>query len=269
MQLMRLTEDGYRTLWGQAEQNLPYYQACDGARFRALLEEKHWLESTGITIPDDFAEKLQPVGAVRTYETIAKADRKNAPVVYEALRNLPRWLAVDPRLWATLLHTVLFKYVCEYFGGGEKAAKDRKEVGKNFFVTGNGQKRSIFVNCASRMWWACELLYDEKAIDPYHYLDVIEHMRFSGSLTLLSSSNISEQRELVHGLFRVLEERLQAGQSVRRLNEMTWAVRYLNLIAGATVIDMMNADDIAELVRKYFAAQPGEEKAFELGNAPA
>lgn len=268
MQLMRLTQEGYDALWAEAEQNLPRYQAGDAAYFQQHITEKGWLEPTGLEVPD-FADSLQPVGSERTADTIAAADRHNAPLIYESLRALRdhRALAVDPRLWAALLHTTLFSYVYEYFG--DDVAKDRQGIGKNFFVTGNGQKRSIFVNCASRLWWACELLYDEAAEDPYHYLGVIEHMRFGGSLTLLSSSNIAEQREVVHGLFHVLEERLRAGQEVHRLNEMTWALRYLNLIAGATVIDVLNADDIADLVRTYFSAWPKEEKAFELDNAPA
>lgn len=295
MQLLRLTEEGFRTLWAQAETNLPHYAARDAAWFQGLIEKNGWLAPTGIEVPDDLAErfslatdadtpearkeKLQPAGP--TAATRAAADRHNAPVIYEALKNLPRYLAIDRRLWTTLLHTLLFDYVCDRQGEG--FAADRKEAGKNFFAKapkkakkgesdadagGQGQKRYIFVNCASRLWWACAYLYDEKAKDPYHFLDVVEKLRFAGTTNLLSSANIFENKNVVQGAYRVFEKRIKEGKRMDRTKDMVEAYRYLNLYAGATVIDMLTTKEVEELVEKFFEyhdAQPSN-KGFQMSD---
>lgn len=266
MQLMRLTQEGYDALWAEAEQNLPRYQAGDAAYFQQHITEKGWLEPTGLEVPD-FADSLQPVGSERTADTIAAADRHNAPLIYESLRALRyhRALAVDPRLWAALLHTTLFPHVCEYFGIPE-VAKDCAALSKNFFLNGNSPKRASFVNCVSRLWWACEFLYDENAEDPYHFLDVVKKLRFAGTTNLLSSGNILENRAIVQGAYRIFEERLKEGKRLDRTKDMVEAYRYLNLLAGATILDLYTIDEIADLVRRFFEiydAQP-PKKAFEI-----
>lgn len=286
MQLMKFTEEGYRTFQAQIEQNLPHYQAHDGAWFQQRLQETNALQATDVAIPDHLAatlalakptddpaareKKLWLVGPQPTDDERAAANRHNAPLIHKALRGLPRYLAVDQHLWAALLHTTFFDYVCGYCAGD---MENSNKISKNFFasVIGEGQKRSLFVNIVSALWWACTYLYDEDAKDPYHFLDILvpEKVRFAGTITPLGSSNISENPDVLRGLFRVLEERRDRGLAIVRDDDITHVLRYLNLLAGNTVIDMMSADDIAELVRKYFAARPGATKAFQLGNAPA
>ena len=106
MRLQYLTDDGIQYLKGNFETNLPHYIQKDSAFFAKMLKEHDFLQDTGYDF-NPFVTNLQVTGDE------SADDVHNAEVIHRALSNLPYYIAIDEKIWAALLHTYLFDFVCE------------------------------------------------------------------------------------------------------------------------------------------------------------
>ena len=71
-----------------------------------MLKEHDFLQDTGYDF-NPFVTNLQVTGDE------SADDVHNAEVIHRALSNLPYYIAIDEKIWAALLHTYLFDFVCE------------------------------------------------------------------------------------------------------------------------------------------------------------
>ena len=193
---------------------------------------------------------------------------KNIRIVYDALKELPLSVACDARLWTGLAHTSLWDYV--WYRQHEeiakaKTAKAKKEtIQKAFFCVGNGKRRSLFVNCLSRLWWTGYLVYDEKRKNPYELAETLMYGQkghsFASQIVLLSSRNFISNKHLFHGILQAILDFKRAGNEVNRVVFET-VLSYFNNISAATVLDFLPEEEVRQMAK--------EQLDIYVGNAAA
>lgn len=200
----------------------------------------------------DFSEFTMDKG-----ENFNASDLKNIRILYDALKDLPLSVACDARLWTGLAHTSLWDYV--WYRQHEeiekaKKPKDKKEkIQKAFFCVGNGKRRSLFVNCLSRLWWTGYLVYDENRQNPYELAETLMYGQkghsFASQILLLSSRNFISNKNLFHGILQAILDFKRAGNEVNRA-VFEIVLSYFNNISAATVLDFLPEEEVRQMAKE-------------------
>lgn len=201
-------------------------------------------------------------------ENFNVSDLKNIRIVYDALKELPLSVACDARLWTGLAHTSLWDYVWyrqhEEIAKAKTAKAKKEKIQKAFFCVGNGKRRSLFVNCLSRLWWTGYLVYDEKRKNPYELAETLMYGQkghsFASQIVLLSSRNFISNKHLFHGILQAILDFKRAGNEVNRVVFET-VLSYFNNISAATVLDFLPEEEVRKMAK--------EQLDIYVGNAAA
>lgn len=190
-------------------------------------------------------------------ENFNVSDLKNIRIVYDALKELPLSVACDARLWTGLAHTSLWDYVWyrqhEEIAKAKTAKAKKEKIQKAFFCVGNGKRRSLFVNCLSRLWWTGYLVYDEKRKNPYELAETLMYGQkghsFASQIVLLSSRNFISNKHLFHGILQAILDFKRAGNEVNRVVFET-VLSYFNNISAATVLDFLPEEEVRKMAKE-------------------
>ena len=190
-------------------------------------------------------------------ENFNVSDLKNIRIVYDALKELPLSVACDARLWTGLAHTSLWDYVWyrqhEEIAKAKTAKAKKEKIQKVFFCVGNGKRRSLFVNCLSRLWWTGYLVYDEKRKNPYELAETLMYGQkghsFASQIVLLSSRNFISNKHLFHGILQAILDFKRAGNEVNRVVFET-VLSYFNNISAATVLDFLPEEEVRKMAKE-------------------
>lgn len=229
--------------------------AIDDLKMNYSIYENHFFDETNEWFLKKFNEKgwikeskIQCKDFELNYdEDFNVSDRKNIEILYEALNNLNPANALDERLWAGMLFGQFWKYV-KYRRAEAFKSGDEREI-LNSFLFLRGTKRSCFINCLSRLWWAGYLLYDNK--NSYHYkaIDLITESAFSSNIMLLSSSNFMANKSLALGVMDCISSRKEKGEKIGRYHFVE-ANKYLNCLGGITLLDTMTREEVQSIVNE-------------------
>lgn len=201
-----------------------------------LCLQNNWIHETNIEWPEI---------KLNTSDEYAVSDRANVELLYEGLKDLPYSYATDERFWLGLIITECWDYVV-YRRKTELQSGTDEEV-KNSFLFTRGIKRSNYINCLSRLWWAGKLCFDSSATNHYLAADLICGTAFASNMLLLSSSNVTANSHVFLGLIDCLLARQEKGEVIGRYYYVN-ALRYLNSIGGTFLLDTISRDEIAEFV---------------------
>lgn len=234
--------------------NLMYLEqkAVDDLRTNFRHYEKHFTDKSNAWFLKEFGKhnwikesKIQcPEFDFDYNDDYNVSDRKNVIIFHGALKDLTPANALDERLWAGMIFGNFWDYI-QYRRRTELKSGNRKKV-LNSFVFNDGAKRSCFVNCLSRLWWAGFLLYDDTVSDHYQALDIIAEKAFPSNILLLSSNNFTSNKNLVLGIIDGIRERKQAGGKITR-NHIVDAYKYFNCIGSITLLDMLSRNKVKNL----------------------
>ncbi len=231
MRLLYLEQEAIDDLKMNFSEYKPHFHDDTNQWFVNRFNEKGWLKESKITCKDFEMNRDD------SYDI---SDRKNTEIVYEALKDLKPANALDERLWAGMLFGQLWEYV-RYRRAEELESDDERKV-LNSFLFLRGTKRSCFINCLSRLWWAGYLLYDEKAKYHYSALDLISESAFPSNVMLLSSNNFMANKDIALGVMDSIKERKDKGDKVGRYHFVE-VNKYLNCIGGITLLDTLSRDE--------------------------
>lgn len=198
-------------------------------------------------------------------ENFNVSDLKNIRIVYDALKELPLSVACDARLWTGLAHTSLWDYVWyrqhEEIAKAKTAKAKKEKIQKAFFCVGNGKRRSLFVNCLSRLWWTGYLVYDEKRKNPYELAETLMYGQkghsFASQIVLLSSRNFISNKHLFHGILQAILDFKRAGNEVNRVVFET-VLSYFNNISAATVLDFLPEEEVRKMAKEQLDIYVGD-----------
>ncbi len=246
--LKYISDEGLYNLKQSFGNNVPHYKSGNQEFFLDYLEQNNYLLESSYKVKD-FTDDLQ-----YTSDTDAD-DLHNIKVVYGALKSMPTYIMMDDRFWAGLTHTYMWQYVMKRRQGeafGIDIQNQEDKIYNSFFThTKNGIKRGTYVNCVSRLWWAGKMTYDEGEENHYALTEELCKKGFPSTIILVSSSNIMSRPEALKSLLATVKELRASGIDVKR-DDIVAGIRYLNLVAGSTLIDMMSYPEVKSLIAEYY-----------------
>jgi hypothetical protein len=176
-------------------------------------------------------------------EDNAVSDRENVKILYEALKHL------------TVSHIQFRDFV---FFRLKKELEEKNENRLNsalFFKHGN--KRSLFVHVLARLWWVGYMTYDEEnPTNPYWLTDFFTEKDFSARSVIFFSSNFTSNRNITKGILKSLIKLRDRGIIIKR-DHFVQANKYLNVVGGAMILDMLSTNEVEEMVDNYLSRYYG------------
>ena len=238
-----VTDEGYKALVAIARDQPDLYLVGDERRLReAMLQQAghNELFSQQTISLDASIEQLNRVKVEGP-----KTDAQYAPILREALSDIPVNLLSDARFWLTLNCFVLARYVPNRWSTSTiMKTKPTKFILDHYFVEDRES------NAGMRLWWLGELAERFS-----------KHTAFYSEEAMLEL--LSRNVELLH---RSLDYRYLLANS--RLMTFLWehaessephifgrpyamqTLRWLNLRAATVSLDLMNDDQLRDLVRE-------------------
>lgn len=181
-------------------------------------------------------------------------DGKNVEILHRSLKDLSPVQASQEKFWMGMAMTYYKDYL--YYRLDEEIKNDNRKRLKTALTSfGNGKKRALVVNVLSRLWWVGELTYDDTRKDPYELTKMFCRSDFSGKAILFSSSNLMSNKEIRLGVLSALfklDKTIEGG--IVRLHYVE-ALKYLNLIAGVSLLDLKTRGEIEEIVVEYISSK--------------
>lgn len=244
--LKYLTDDGLADLKASFDKNLDKYITNDQNYFLDYLNKNEYLQDSIYTI-EDFRERL-----VYTNNS-DKDDFENIKVIYESMKTLPAYIMMDDRFWSAFNHTVMWDYVLKRSEGFKEGVNNQRDkIFNSFFThTRHGKKRGTYVNCVSRLWWAGRLTYDKDRDNPFELTEELCKKGFASTIIPFSSSNITGCEKSRKALLDAIRDLRINNIDVKR-DDITNGLKYLNCVAGSTLIDLMQYSELKELISNFY-----------------
>jgi|LSQX01.1.fsa_nt_gb hypothetical protein len=247
--LQYVSEDGLSFLKQNFDDNLQEYIDNNQHFFLDKLKNNNYLLDSPYVV-EDFTKRLS------FSENTDEDDLENVQIVYEAMKNIPAFVMMDDRFWTGMNHTLMWDYIHkrrkdEAFTSG--VANQRDKIFNSFFThTRHGKKRGTYVNCVSRLWWTGHLTYNKQdGSNPYALTAEVQKTGFASTILLLSSSNILSRHEAMTSLLKTIRKLRMDGVNVKR-DDIIAGIKYLNLTAGSSLIDIMSDNEIGELLMGFY-----------------
>lgn len=96
------------------------------------------------------------------------------------------------------------------------------------------------------------MVYDkDNSRDPYELVNDIAMTGYPSTILLLSSSRIMGRKDTALGFFKVVHALREAGETLNR-QAIVEGVKYLNLLAGVSLLDLKTQGEISELTRNFY-----------------
>lgn len=165
-------------------------------------------------------------------------------------------MAIDEKIWAALLHTYLFDFVCEKKKDllDENVRDYQNKIYNSFFTyTRHGKRRGTFVNCVASLYWGAEMVYDpSNHDDPYGLLKEIAATGYPSTIVIFSSSRILGRRETCIGFLKAIRKLRMAQKWNVDRPAVVSGIKYLNLIAGLSMLDMRSEEEIEHITEMFY-----------------
>jgi hypothetical protein len=192
----------------------------------------------------------------------AVSDKENVKLIYDSLNHLTVSQATQERLWSGLAH-LQFREFSYYRLKNELQQNNDKRINTALFFK-NGNKRSLFVHILARLWWVGYMTYDESNIsNPYWLTEFFCEKDFSARCVVFFSSNFTSNQNITKGILKSLIKMQNEGVAIKR-DHFVQANKYLNVVGGALILDMLSTEEVEEMVDKYLAKYYGLEIQGQL-----
>lgn len=249
MKLSFISDETLMDLRTNYESYKEYYHTKDNDWFdRYFSEEGRVIESK---VEFDLPE-------FNLNDDYAVSDRENVKIIYDSLKHLNVSQATQEKLWSGLAH-LQFREFAYYRLKNEIHEKNDKRINTALFFKSGGNKRSLFVHIISRLWWVGYMTYDEtNSSNPYWLTDFFTEKDFSARCVVFFSSNFTSNRNITKGILKSLIKLERRGVSIKR-DHFVQANKYLNVVGGAMILDMLTTDEVEEMIDQYLVKYYGLE----------
>ncbi len=238
-----LTEDSIEMLKKNSESLYKEVVLTGEKTLEAFLGNAGELKETAFEIEDFVLEMGQPSGK----EPLT--DAENAQRVYTHMKALSDSQASDERIW--LAYTL--QEQLDYMKYRWKANSSQDMLNRYFF--NYSRNRSLFRNGMARLWWIGRITYDEKRTDPFELTKFLcNHQDFIETICGRSTfNNPIVQKAALTALFDLLKNRKVDNREIIRE-----VAKYVNLLAGTYLLDMLSYKEVYDKVYKKIAELVGE-----------
>lgn len=186
---------------------------------------------------------------------VGKADVQNAITLYSAMKNISDTQATDERFWAGLCHGEFWDYLSKRWNAQSSVSLKKEDILVHYFFAHN-KKRSLITNTLSKLWWLGRLTYDKTRADPFELTHYFEN-DFSTKTLVIFSSNFMSNKNIAIGLLSALfdleKEDFKLNKRLKR-DIYYEATKYLNILGGTVILDMLTSEEIKEKVINHLKA---------------
>lgn len=230
-----LTEDSIEMLKKNSNTLFKEVVQSEEKTLEEFLGDVGQIKETPYEIDDFVLEMGQPVGK----EPLT--DAENAQRIYNHMKSLSDSQASDERIWIAY---TLGEQI-DYMRYRWKATSSADMLNRYFF--NYSKNRSLFRNGISRLWWIGRVTYDENREDPFELTKFMcNHQDFIETICGRSTfNNPVVQKATLNSIYDVLKE--QKGDSREVIREIA---KYVNLLSGTYILDMLSYEEIYEKVSK-------------------
>ena len=160
----------------------------------------------------------------------------------DSLKDLSPAIASLEGFWAGLCIDAAWNYVQGRWKITEKSSG--QDILSHFFF-GFGPRRSLTRNALSRLWWIGRLTRDDARADPYELTRFV--LDDTDYVIAMLERNYSNNPCIVREFVSAVVEARAAGLKVDR-DEIRELAKYINVIGGVSILDMMPRGAIHEKV---------------------
>lgn len=219
------------------EMHKAHYQDSNNLWFVEYWKKHGAMHASGIEIDDihfDFGSDY------------TQTDKHNVIAIHSALKNIPRSVAADERMWAALAHTVGWEFL-KYRRVADIAKGDAQRL-KSIFFFSAGTRRSCYLHGLAKYWWTGHLVFNpDDRKDPYAALDTLCSLPYFTSLVLfVFSSNCTANRNVLFGLIDSFATLQKEGIPFK---EDHWKelLSYLNKLGSTIILDSLSRKDVCDI----------------------
>lgn len=179
-------------------------------------------------------------------------DLENSQRLFDALSGMTPTQAADPRLWTYLTHVKFWKYMQARWPikPREDSGKQIGPIRSRYFLIGD-KARGLTRNGISRLWWAGRTCHDESSSDRFRYARAL--FATQDVYASMMERAFSKNMRIIHPVLSVLTRRLEAGSPFDDRAKVRDLTKYLVLLGGAIVLDMLPAQSIEEIVEAHIS----------------
>ena len=177
-----------------------------------------------------------------SFEKPIESDFENAKMIYESLRITPNQ-AADNLFWSGIAFTEGHNYLKYRWG-----LENEKTIWYRWLMF-SSQRRGLFYNGLSRLWWYTHLTIDENLDDKYMYTKMV--FKNIEIMANMSYRNLSSSNNVVKGYLKYCYKRIENGIPLSKSN-IQKILKSLSLLGGYTVIDLYNSEEIYDFLKSIY-----------------
>lgn len=184
--------------------------------------------------------------------SIGEVDFENCKILYNNLRSISESQSSDERLWAGLCNGTFYDYMRRRYQYPTKQLKkketDASAVISRFFFSG-GTRSGFFRNGLAKCWWVGRATYDKGNDNHFARLDVIGANDLTTKISdIFYSNTFSSNPVILAGICDALKYFRDHGQQLDEKIHVRAAMKYLNAVGGATLLDVLSREEICKIV---------------------
>lgn len=167
--------------------------------------------------------------------------------IYEAMRDIPPYLARDSRLWVYLTHTLLLEYSRKRWPIPNDDEKAVAHIRKHFFASGaRGIERD---NAASRLWWMANLCDRVDGLSLLDALIIFLH-QYDVRANIIERPTTSQSVPVFSAVIKKLEKSFKEDQKLFEREKFRQVMKELNLQGGVKLLCALDEPEIEKIVDK-------------------
>lgn len=194
----------------------------------------------------DFELKLASSGKYKDVEV------ENAITLYEHLKDLPRYILIDERLWCWIELGKFYRVAVQAMPVKRDSAFEGRWIFKR------GKKRGLWFNAFSRNYFWVEFTIDESREDKYELtkfafsnIERIRHLTFDSKYRSVVISAIRAEKDIYDKYisdpeYKETMEKCERG--IDNYNIYTFIRKSLSLYGSARILDFMDEKDLYDAI---------------------
>jgi len=170
----------------------------------------------------------------------SKVDQINSITLYEALKELPRYVLTDERFWSWINFTKGYQASLQAIPiKGESTFRDH-------WLFTQGNRRGLFFGVMSRCYFRVDLTVDERLEDKYELTRfVIENPERFRNLTWRASSS---NKHIVLGVLKAEKDICEKYKEQVKNDIYSEVAKFISLYGSVRLIDAVMEEDIYQVV---------------------
>lgn len=195
---------------------------------------------------NDFELKMSSTGKYKDVEI------DNAIMLYENLKDLPRYVLIDERLWTWLELDKFYRVAIQAM----PVQRDSSFEGRWIFK--RGKKRGLWFNELSRSYFWTEFTVDEERKDKYELtkfvfanIERIRHLTFDSKYRSVVISTVRAEKDIYDKYMNDPEYKnaMEACErGIDNCNIYTFIRKSLSLYGSARILDFMDEKDLYDII---------------------